>query len=57
MRAQSFSLEGIIRKRNSQDNLLTQDGSVPPTRRRRNKIAMGILFELNDNDKDKEQNK
>jgi hypothetical protein len=52
MRAQSFSLEGgYMRKRNSQDNLLTQDASVP-TRRRRNKIAMGILFELIDNDKD-----
>ncbi|XP_063443784.1 folliculin-interacting protein 2-like isoform X2 [Mytilus trossulus] len=60
MRSQSMSLEGFtMRKRNSQDNLVAQDRQdvILPARRRRSKIAMGILFELNDNDKNTEQNK
>ncbi|XP_052071292.1 folliculin-interacting protein 1-like isoform X3 [Mytilus californianus] len=60
MRSQSMSLEGYtMRKRNSQDNLVAQDRQdvTLPARRRRSKIAMGILFELNDNDKNTEQNK
>lgn len=58
MRSQCMSLEGYtIRKRNSHENLLTQDTGSLPARRRKSKIAMGILFQLNDNAKDQEQNK
>ncbi|KAJ8319420.1 hypothetical protein KUTeg_004511 [Tegillarca granosa] len=50
MRVQSTSLEGCLRKRNSQDNLLAQDTQSAPTRSRKRKIALGILFDLSEND-------